>query len=47
MKNLPKKVDLQKMLKDVPVHDQGELSNSTACTIATAFALKQQQKNKK
>ena len=44
MKKLPKKVDLRKMLKDVPMYDQGELGSSTACAMATAVALEEQQK---
>lgn len=47
MKKLPKKVDLREQLKDVPVYDQGGLGSSTACAMATTFALEQQQKNKK
>lgn len=46
MKKLPKKVDLRKQLKDVPVYDQGELGSSTACAMATAIEFELKKKSK-
>lgn len=47
MKNLPKKIDLRKNLKDVKIYDQGELGSSTACALATACEFEMTKKNKK
>jgi hypothetical protein len=46
MKKLPKKVDLRKSLKDIPVYDQGKLGSSTACAMATAIAHRITEKKK-
>ena len=46
MKKLPKKIDLRKQLKNIPVYDQGGLGSSTACAIATVFTIEQQKKKK-
>jgi hypothetical protein len=39
MKKLPKKIDLRKDLKNIPIYDQGELGSSAACAIAAAMNL--------
>jgi hypothetical protein len=45
MKKVPKKVDLRKYLKNIPIYDQGELGSSTACAMAVAFALEHAKKS--
>jgi hypothetical protein len=45
MKKLPKKVDLRKHLKNIPVYDQSELGSSVACALAVSFALEHAKKS--
>jgi hypothetical protein len=46
MKKLPKKVDLLKQLKDIPIYDQGGLGSLTACAMATAHRITEKKKAK-
>jgi hypothetical protein len=37
MKNPPKKVDLRKKIKDIPIYDQGGLGSSVSCGMSSLW----------